>query len=227
MHYFAHVASIIALAAGVCAFRSETVTALQEPSVHPAFVIAADDIRARGFPGPVLLPTEGTRFFDGLFMTGSAVVSSGRVDSANPSAPAGITYEVSAGIEQGDQRLVVLEGAQGRGVHDPSSVPELASEDCGYSFEYCAFSPFAQGPPTQEVFTGLMVGAHSALVEHITCCNGEHWSIVWHDPHNNVSYRLTASLIMARLLGADAISPANRAQAEQLAEIATALVAVR
>ena len=62
----------------------------------------------------------------------------------------------------------------------------------------------------------------AATVEHIRCCNGQHWTVFWYDAGSNVSYVMSVDLELAAQYGTE-ITPSNASSAVKLVDIASSL----
>jgi hypothetical protein len=79
--------------------------------------------------------------------------------------------------------------------------------------------------PSSEIFRGSKVNGSPAVVDHVTCCNGQHWSVRWYDAGANVSYDLSLDYDLARPYG-EQITPDNARSVPKLIALAASLVVV-
>ena len=168
------------------------------------------------FEGSLEVPPPGTALFADLPLTGAGV---------DPDLLTGqAVYRIVLGDPFGAN--ATFSGSRGRAVYDSqSSLPT----ECDPNDTYCATDNgyIVAGPPTNEYFAGLTVGDQPAIVRHITCCNGEYWSLSWYAPASDTSYGVDLALDIAGRLGASGIEPSNVEAAQALTEIASNLSPVQ
>lgn len=168
------------------------------------------------FGGDLQLPPPGMPLFAGMDVTAAGVDRD--ILTGQPA------YRVVLGDALGAN--AAFTGARGRAVYDSQSALPV---DCDPSDSYCAIDNgyIVAGPPTNEYFTGLTVGDQPATAKHVTCCNGEYWSLNWYAPATDTSYGLDLALHVAARLGASGIDPSNLQAAQALADAASDLVSIR
>ena len=177
----------------------------------------------RTFPGAVLLPPEGLAPFDTLEpwrvelnrpSPGSTAITRGRYlvqYRDRQRGPGSAQVGGTAGREELDQVLVML------AARSFTRCPA----DAAYCFENVAGQDGAA--PASEVFRGLTVQDGPAVVEHVVCCGGHYWSLIWYDAPRDMTYALVLVGPVADRYGAT-ISPDNRPAAVLLTTIAAQLI---
>jgi hypothetical protein len=180
---------------------------------------AHDRQPARDFPGILFLPRPSLALEQRLSMSEA---SYGSLDSTSDRRE----YRIVLGENVGSDNIT-LEGSLGRELYEKAATPS-EFDDCVASQPYCAWSPYvASSQPTIERFNGLTsLSGRAAVVSHITCCNGENWTVTWYDPELDASYSESFYLGPANRLGAVGVSTSNARIATDLVKGIDELIAV-
>src|SRR5581483_6379886 len=133
----------------------------------------------------------------------------------NPSNPSTVTGQA------------MLTGTVGRTAYDQRLLSTTMYFGCDPDATYCAWTPYPGDKLIDEAFKGIQVGDDPAMVEHILCCNGHHWSVIWYGSAQDTTYELMLSVDVANEISASVLGEENRSAAESVAGIASQLVPLR